>query len=589
MKSSAATAAPASGHGKPMVRKGVERPKPLKSLPEGTHVGSGSAGSILQSLSSDFVVSKPRSSGDFQTSSHVGGATQVLELYGKVAKDLRDQRYSRDAVGRIVALNRGLKAFGPHLEASHKEVLDRYQVFLRNACRDGTLDLVARLQLLEIIELRAMKWKANDNVTNYYRNKMLQVEQCEPDYFHTGPAASDDGRNGQLNANAMEFRPVVDSAKFCASATASLASMLAVEPPPPVPSVPPGRVMVSSGKYDKPAWIPGKQQLRDEVVIRNSDSGKVEAGSKDRLVQVIGSDEATIELAKSLIEDTIQRNASPEPVEVTASVTEANNNNNNWMMQGKAGLGTFSYTIEVGGENIKVLGGNAEVVRAAKIALDEHFAKSTDNKLDKQLNSSGVSTDAICQTDTVCITYDRRRLLAYSASPLCRKQPTGWTEHWTNGLSTELGRNLNAPAAAQVLNEEEEGAAVGTPDWFVPDPEKFMSPNARFPPGFVRLPAHYRHVQTGGADGGEGNGGVSHLDRLFAAGARAAAQPQRTTTALERLLAKCGKTWDEERGQWVASVQPGYHQGLATGGKTWDDKMGQWVTGVPAGQQYTRK
>jgi len=548
MRSTAVAAAPASGHGKPIVRKGVPAAKPLKSIP--------TDGYSLQSFSSDF--SKPRSSGDFQTSSHVGGATQVLELYGKVAKDLRDQRYSRETVGRIVALNRGLKTFGPQLEASHKDVLDRYQVFLRNACRDGTLDLVARLQLLEIIELRAMKWKANDNVTNYYRNKMLQVEQCEPDYFHNGPAAAagEDVKNGgHLNANATEFRPVVDSAKFCASATASLASMLAVEPPPPaVPSVPPGRVMVSSGKYDKPTRIPGKQQLKDEVVIRNSDSGKVEAGCKDRLVQVIGSDEATIELAKSLIEDTIQGNASPEPVEVTTSLADtANNNNNNWMMQGKAGLDTFTYTVEVGGENIKVLGGNAEVVRAAKIALDEYFAKTTDNKVvvDKQLNSSGDSTDAICQTDRASITYDRRRLLAYSASPLCRKQPTGWTEHWTNGLKAELGRNFDLPAAPASPQVEDGNPLPPSPDWFVPEPEKFMSANARFPPGFVRLPAHYRHVSQNW-DGGADGGGVSHLDRLFTAGARAAAQPQRTTTALERLLATSGKQWDEAKGQWVA-------------------------------------
>ena len=66
---SVAMAASASGHGKPTIRKGVNPPKPLKSLPDGTHVGSGSAGAILQSLTSDFVVSKPRPSGDFQVSS----------------------------------------------------------------------------------------------------------------------------------------------------------------------------------------------------------------------------------------------------------------------------------------------------------------------------------------------------------------------------------------------------------------------------------------------------------------------------------------------------------------------------------------
>ena len=110
---------------------------------------------------------------------------------------------------------------------------------------------------------------------------MVVFQQCDPDYFHGGPNLEEGSFKQQqqqplLNANAAEFRmpsaappPQLDSAKFCASATASLASMLAVEP-----AVPPGRVMVS--KYDKPVRLPGKQQLRDEVIIRNADSGKGE-------------------------------------------------------------------------------------------------------------------------------------------------------------------------------------------------------------------------------------------------------------------------------------------------------------------------
>ena len=39
----------------------------------------------------------------------------------------------------------------------------------------------------------------------------------------------------------------------------------------------------------------------------------VDAGAKERMVQVIGSDEGTIALAKTLIQETIQRNSSPEP------------------------------------------------------------------------------------------------------------------------------------------------------------------------------------------------------------------------------------------------------------------------------------
>jgi len=600
-----------------MVRKGVERPKPLKAFP-----AAAVGGNIPITLSPDQTQTRDF----FVTASGVGvgGPIQVLELYGKVARELKDKRYGSQVVQQIMSLNKGLKLFGPQLDQTHKEVLDKYQVFLRNACRDGSLDLVARLQLLEIIELRAMKWKANDNVTNYYKTKMLQVEQCnEGNYFQSGPAAMQNdvqqlqqqlaGQQleqplqafvscaasqptspavvaGQpLNANAVEFRPpqlhqpthhptlvnphgvvVNDTARYLASATASLTSILSVNSGgdavvPPTPSVPPGQVMVSTGKIDK---VPGKQQIREEVVIRNSDSGKVEAGSKERMVQVIGTDEKTIALAKSLIEDTIQRNASPEPVEVTTaispSITEANNNN--WMMQNKASLGTFSYTVEVGNENIKILGGNPDMVRAAKIALDEHFAANPESRpKTKAVASVGASTasdstDAVCQTDRASITYDRRRLLAYSASPLCRQPPTNWSEHWLNGLRKELGRNLNPkPTPNPETDQKVEGASFHS-DYFVPDPDKFMSANAKFPQGFVRLPMHHRRASTGnGGGGGDGPDGVSHLEQLFT-GASAYhpayhRRPPKTKTEIERLLDQCGQTWDEAKGHYVTPGQ----------------------------------
>ena len=47
---------------------------------------------------------------------------------------------------------------------------------LRNACKDTSLDIVARLHLLEIIELRSMKWVLTESVTNYYRQKLSMVD-----------------------------------------------------------------------------------------------------------------------------------------------------------------------------------------------------------------------------------------------------------------------------------------------------------------------------------------------------------------------------------------------------------------------------
>lgn len=40
------------------------------------------------------------------------------------------------------------------------------------------------------------------------------------------------------------------------------------------PLLGPGEVLKPSGKFNKPTKIPGKKYCKDEVVIRNGDSGK---------------------------------------------------------------------------------------------------------------------------------------------------------------------------------------------------------------------------------------------------------------------------------------------------------------------------
>lgn len=42
----------------------------------------------------------------------------------------------------------------------------------------------------------------------------------------------------------------------------------------PAPALGPGELIRNSGKFTKPTKIPGKNYSKDEVVIRNADSGK---------------------------------------------------------------------------------------------------------------------------------------------------------------------------------------------------------------------------------------------------------------------------------------------------------------------------
>ncbi|KAJ9593087.1 hypothetical protein L9F63_027671, partial [Diploptera punctata] len=57
---------------------------------------------------------------------------------------------------------------------------------------------------------------------------------------------------------------------------------------PQAPLLSPGeeKLLRTSGKFAKPTKIPGKNYCKDEVVIRNSDSGKV-MGIKGRRVHMI--------------------------------------------------------------------------------------------------------------------------------------------------------------------------------------------------------------------------------------------------------------------------------------------------------------
>ena len=49
----------------------------------------------------------------------------------------------------------------------------------RTASRDEELELVSRVQILHIIELRAAGWVTNDNMVNYYKQRLSHMENME--------------------------------------------------------------------------------------------------------------------------------------------------------------------------------------------------------------------------------------------------------------------------------------------------------------------------------------------------------------------------------------------------------------------------
>ena len=94
---------------------------------------------------------------------------------------------------------------------------------------------------------------------------------------------------------------------------------------------------------------------------------------------------ANVDNAKTLMEETIRRNQSPVPDEIDGkvglnTVAEKINNmdNNNTSV-----LGEYKFTVHVGkNDSLKIIGDNPELVKIAKLVLDEYFEASSNSTQD---------------------------------------------------------------------------------------------------------------------------------------------------------------------------------------------------------------
>ncbi|KAH8271985.1 hypothetical protein KR044_012813 [Drosophila immigrans] len=283
---------------------------------------------------------------------------ELIQLIDNVTVGLQSCNTTTES---ITLLLHNLRVHGPQLEAVSKDTLDRAFVVFRNASQDERLNIMTRLKLLELIELRANSWEDKDTIA-YYKSKQqvsnveLPAEQYQHDaagivgnqqaFLSTSPTFGVSvggmgalvGGGGAAAAAAAAFNAATVAAAAQAAAIAAVGS-----PNQQHLLLPPGEVIRNSGKFPKPTKIPGKTYCKDEVVIRNADSGKVmgikgrrvhmieelsetiisfqrvNPGAKERLVQITGPAEDKINYAKQLMEDTIRRNASPVRLEPAPS------------------------------------------------------------------------------------------------------------------------------------------------------------------------------------------------------------------------------------------------------------------------------
>ncbi|XP_063358289.1 eukaryotic translation initiation factor 4E-binding protein Mextli isoform X3 [Cydia amplana] len=318
----------------------------------------------------------------------INSVDDLIVLTEAVAYEMMQGNYDRALQSNVSTMYSNLKLYGAQLEALYKDFLDRYFVVFRNGSQDERLDKKTRLHLLELIELRAKHWQTSDYMSQYYRHRGTHAEP--------------------LLVPTME------------GAGGSVSPTLATPPEPPA-LLQPGEVIKPSGKFPKPTKIPGKNYSKDEVVIRNADSGKVmgikgrrvhmieelsdtiisfqrvSPGAKERLVQITGPNEENVNHAKHLIGDTIRRNASPVRLEGALEAGAATDDNgddaddeprareksphsNRALLHSfstnDAALGEYKYTVTFGQHSIKITGQNLDLVKTAKLVLDEYFESS---------------------------------------------------------------------------------------------------------------------------------------------------------------------------------------------------------------------
>ncbi|XP_053651041.1 eukaryotic translation initiation factor 4E-binding protein Mextli isoform X3 [Cherax quadricarinatus] len=438
----------------------------------------------------------------------------VLSEMDLVAQYLNSSTCDRTVYPAIVALCENLKMFGPQLENVYKDQLDKCYISLRNGCRDDRLSLAARYRLLEVIELRAMHWQPNENLINYYKQKLVQIEAEE--------AALEDQQNDSLSQTIPStiMTPTSTPQMMIPSLQQYQQTMYNQQqspiPHPPTPTLlGPGEIIRSSGKFAKPTRIPGKNYCKDEVVIRNADSGKVMGikgrrvhmieelsetiisfqrvapGARERLVQITGPAEENINQAKHLIEETIRRNASPvrgdergsifttlggssssisshtsdETLQVLRkylsldeiSLSSKRNTLVHSQSMGDDPLGEYRYTVTHGSDVLRITGNNLHLVRTAKLVLDEFFSG------ERNLNNIALllGTDASSEpvADSTTTTSQGRQPSPTVQTPTTDLDLTG--ESFKGGVVTVVRQPLFPSSSKEAIESAESSSQPG--------------------------------------------------------------------------------------------------------------------------------
>jgi len=303
-------------------------------------------------------------------------------------------------VGQLQLLAANLKISGPTLEVSHKDQMDKLNHSLMTACRAESLDLVARVHMLELIELRTMGWQPNENVTNYYKQKLAQIEYESS----MGSSAKSQTAPVSLNPTAPDFNPFSKSfdSKLSTSQNKKTTTELKSDMTKFVNIKPRNSRVSSTGDshadLPSPSSNPSKSETHECVVKIGNDELKVSGVSLD-----------LVKTAKIVLHEFFNI-CNPEDAIMESPPPELDEKN-------------------FGARRKNMSGGSN---------------KSTD--------SEG-GTIALVKPE---ISYAKQELMAMSKSPLCKMAPSTWSEV-TKDLPGVVRRADRAGPTSKIIQREMEG------------------------------------------------------------------------------------------------------------------------------------
>jgi len=329
----------------------------------------------------------------------------LLVLLEAVLRALVSRQYDGQMVGQVAGLCANLKRSGASLETSHKELMDKLLSAMVAACRDDGLDLVCRVHMLEIIELRSMGWLTNENVTNYYKQKLAQID-TPPSRPQTAPV--------QLNPAAPDFNPC---GKDGLTPTSNL-----MRKQPELPTAAPRALNRPRPSAPRPAGTVGGDN--NSLLLPTTSHSEVVVVGGEQL-QVSGSSAELVRTARVVLHEFFNVCGGPQADPMGRSSESVGSQD--------AAMASPPRSKNNSGES-----SDTGPVTGAKELLEEEDD----------------GPELVLTKPELC--YEKETLLQLSKSPLCRATPERWSELVADLPGVVRRADRAGPTSKLILREMEE-------------------------------------------------------------------------------------------------------------------------------------